>query len=172
MTNARPIPTPHAPRVRGLTRLSPVLFLDFDGVVHPYNPLAVESSGGNQSKLAAFCWLPLLIDALAEHPAVRIVVTSDWRHFSDDGKLRDHLGALAPRFAGTTGLTMGFTRADYIREVVELNALDFWCALDDDASVRKAAVEEGRFIGCDSAIGISEPRVQVAIAKWLSRVPR
>jgi HAD domain in Swiss Army Knife RNA repair proteins len=106
------IPTNHPPRVQGLTPHTPVLFLDFDGVVHAYDP-------GFATDVGRFCWLPLLNGALAEHPSVRIVVTSDWRHFSDDNKLRGFLGPLASRFAGSTGLASGFTRADYIQQVVQ-----------------------------------------------------
>lgn len=150
---------------------TPVLFLDFDGVTHPFDPLAIERNFRTLTSASLFCWLPLLVNALAGHPAVRIVVTSDWRHFSDDDKLRAVLGPLASRFAGSTGLARGFARADYIRQVVELQALQHWCALDDDPSVRKAALKEPRFVACDSATGISEPLVLTAIAQWLQRPP-
>ena len=161
----------HAPRVHGLTPSTPVLFLDFDGVMHPYDPLAIEDNSRIAADVGRFCWLPLLTYTLAEYPAVRIVVTSDWRHFSDDDKLRGFLGPLASRFAGSTGLASGFARADYIQQVVKLQALEYWCALDDDPSVRKAALEEPRFVACDSATGLSEPLVSAAMARWLQRLP-
>jgi hypothetical protein len=163
-------PTNHPPRVYGLIPSTPVLFLDFDGVVHPYDSLAFKGSF-RPDNASRFCWLPLLTDTLAAHPSVRIVITSDWRHFSDDDKLRGFLGPLARRFAGRTGLTAGFTRAHYIHEVVQLHSLQDWCALDDDASVHKAALEDIRFVACDSATGLSEPLVTAAVAQWLHRLP-
>ena len=166
------LPTPHAPRVYGLTPGTPVLFLDFDGVMHPYDPFVIEDPFGVAADAGHFCWLPLLTDALAAYPAVRIVVTSDWRHFSDDDKMRGLLGPLASRFAGSTGLAREFTRVDYIRQVVHLHDLQYWCALDDDSSVIKAAPDEPRFVACDSATGLSEPMVTTALARWLQRLPR
>jgi HAD domain in Swiss Army Knife RNA repair proteins len=165
------VPTNHPPLVYGLSACTPVLFLDFDGVVHPYDSLAIEANVRSQDDAGRFCWLPLLTDALAAHPSVRIVVTSDWRHFSDADKLRGLLGPLAARFAGSTGLASGFTRADYIQQVVQLHLLQHWCALDDDPSVVRAALEEPRFVACDSATGLSEPLVTAAVIHWLQRLP-
>ncbi len=166
------VPAPHAPRVYGLTPGTPVLFLDFDGVMHPYDPFVIEDALGVAEDVGHFCWLPLLVDALAAYPAVRIVVTSDWRHFCDDDRMRGFLGPLASRFAGSTGLAHGFTRLDYIRQVVHLQALQNWCALDDDSSVIKAAPEDPRFVACDSATGISDPIVTAAVGQWLQRLLR
>ena len=159
--------TPHAPRLKGLTPATPVLFLDFDGVTHPYDPYAVD----RDLRTNQFCWLPVLAQTLEEYPAVRIVVTSDWRYFSDADKMRGFLGPLASRFAGCTGFSRGFSRADYVQQVVQLEALQHWCALDDDSSVFKAAQEQPRFVACDPATGLSEPLVIAAVARWLLRLP-
>jgi hypothetical protein len=157
--------------VQGLTPSTPVLFLDFDGVMHPYDRFTIEDNFCIATNVDRFCWLPLLTDALADHPAVRIVVASDWRHFCDDEKLRGFLGPLASRFAGSTGLASGFTRADYIQQVVQLQALQYWCALDDDPSVRNAALEEPQFLACNSATGLSEPTLLAAVGEWLRGLP-
>jgi hypothetical protein len=162
------MPTTRLPQLQGLTPASPVLFLDFDGVTHPYDPYAVDAA----SKANQFCWLPLLTSSLVEYPTVRIVVTSDWRYFSDDEQLRSHLGPLSSRFAGCTGLARGFTRANYIRQVVQQEALRYWCALDDDPSVFKAARRERGFVPCDPATGLSEPLVISAVDEWLFQLPR
>lgn len=47
----------------------PILFLDFDGVLHPEHC--------HESK--HFCCLPILEDALRHVPECRIVITSTWR---------------------------------------------------------------------------------------------
>ena len=143
------------------------MFLDFDGTTHPF----IESALENDIEIAVeslFCWRPLLETALAEYPAVRIVVSSDWRHFCDDLKLREHLGPLAPRLAGVTGLSPGHSRADYVLQVVKQHALQHWCALDDDPSVRDAASDEPNFIWCNPEHGLAAQHVQVALVSWLA----
>jgi len=166
MTTPQSIPTPYAPRFDTLTPATPVLFLDFDGVMHPYDLYAVEAN----LRADQFCWLPLLTQSLAPYPAVRIVVTSDWRYFSDAPRMRELLGPLASRFAGCTAFSRGFTRANHILQVVQQETLQHWCALDDDASVLKAAREEPRFVACDPATGMSEPLVVAALDQWLRRL--
>ena len=47
----------------------PVLFLDFDGVLHPEHC--------HESK--HFCRLPILEDALRQVPETKVVITSTWR---------------------------------------------------------------------------------------------
>lgn len=140
------------------------MFLDFDGTTHPFLESALEDDAADDN---LFCWRPLLEVALADYPAVRIVVSSDWRHFSDDEKLREHLGPLAPRLAGVTGLAPGHSRADYVRQVVSQYSLEHWCALDDDPSVRDAADDEPNFIWCNPEQGLSAEHVQAALGFWL-----
>lgn len=74
-------------------RHSILLFLDFDGVLHPAS--AMEDN--------FFCCLPLLESFLREHPMMGVVISSSWRHhypldelvayFSDD---------IRPRIVGAT----------------------------------------------------------------------
>lgn len=163
---------PYLPRLHGLLPSTPALFLDFDGVTHPYDPWSIEVNLRVRADLGPFCWLHLLTQTLGDYPAVRIVVTSDWRYFSDGDKMRGYLGPLASRFAGSTGLAPGFTRADYIAQVVRLEALRYWCALDDDPSVFRASQEEPRFVACDPAKGLCDPLVTGALTQWLQQLPR
>ena len=70
-----------------------ILFLDFDGVVHPEpcNPKHY------------FAQLPLIEEVLREHPGVDIVISSSWRgvHTLDD--MREHFSSdIAPRVVGVT----------------------------------------------------------------------
>jgi len=167
MTTRLP-PTPYAVRFDGLTPVTPVLFLDFDGVMHPYDLYALEAN----LRAGQFRWLPLLTQTLAPYSAVRIVVTSDWRYFSDADRMRELLGPLASRFAGCTAFSRGFTRADHIRQVVQTETLQHWCALDDDSSVFHASREDPRFVACAPATGLSEPLVTAALTQWLRQLPR
>ncbi len=132
-----------------------MLFLDFDGVLHPYD--VVDAVDANV-RAERFCWLPLLTQTLAPHPAVRIVVTSDWRYFSDADRMRELLGPLSSRFAGCPAFSRGFTRADHILQVVQQEALS-------STGVRSTMMQacsrrpgkSPRFVACDPATGLSEP---------------
>lgn len=52
-----------------------ILFLDFDGVLHPFFPRSDRSDEENQ----LFAYLPRLEKVLRDHPVCRIVITSSWR---------------------------------------------------------------------------------------------
>lgn len=71
------------------------LFLDFDGVLHPAFCPAEEH----------FCRRPLFEDVMRRHPAVRIVISSSWRHHYPVGQLRARFSPdIAERIVGTTQL--------------------------------------------------------------------
>lgn len=70
--------------------MSVILFLDFDGVLHP------EDAGPDD----LFCHVGLLDQALQDLPQVQIVVSSTWRELHPLNELRASLGPLAPRVIG------------------------------------------------------------------------
>ena len=57
-----------------------ILFLDFDGVLHP-DPC---------SKQAFFCQLPLIEGVLRAHNGVELVISSSWRYDDSLDKLRSY----------------------------------------------------------------------------------
>lgn len=72
---------------------SPVLFLDFDGVLHPMPHHHVN----------VFCQLPILEEVLLTFPEVRIVVSSSWRESYDLAMLREVFSpALQPQVIDVT----------------------------------------------------------------------
>ena len=71
----------------------PILFLDFDGVLHPEHC--------HESK--HFCCLPVLESALRQVPEFKLVITSTWRLQSPLEQLRQRFSSdVAVRIAGTT----------------------------------------------------------------------
>lgn len=69
-----------------------LLFLDFDGVLHP--------ADGSQE---AFCRLPLLESWMQHWPAVQVVISSSWRRLHSMSELVEFLGpVVGPRVVGCT----------------------------------------------------------------------
>lgn len=137
-----------------------VLYLDFDGVLHPFGTPVIDELGKWQLKSpGVLCWLPLLEYALRPYPDMRIVVSSSWRFFHVDAELRSILGPLSDRFAGiTTSDHEVGCRLDEILTHAEAFGLVHFLALDDDASVRTHEREEGdrRFMWCSPETGIGK----------------
>lgn len=73
-----------------------ILFLDFDGVLHP-----------NREDAIFFCCLPLLWQLLREHPEIRVVFSTSWRFQRSLADLRTCVCTgggedLVQRFIGST----------------------------------------------------------------------
>ena len=71
---------------------TPILFLDYDGVLHPDDVYLergrpVLHATGQQ----LFMWAPLLQDALTDHPDVRIVLSTSWARELRFTRARDKL---------------------------------------------------------------------------------
>lgn len=76
-----------------------VIFLDFDGVLHPYAPWPFTEEG----RRGHFQHLPRLEAVLRDFPAARIVIASDWRFHHSIDELRAHFSPdIQPRVIGTT----------------------------------------------------------------------
>lgn len=103
--------------------LKPVLFLDFDGVLHP-NCCAPDE---------CFCLLPALAATIAPFE-IDIVISSSWRHhYSLRWIKKQFPAALRKRIVGTTGDSFPGTYARW-REILEYlreHPAPDWRALDD-----------------------------------------
>ena len=118
-----------------------VVFLDFDGVLHPFNvrfnddlELALEC---DDKSLHLFCWAPILEGILEEVDTerhIKIVLSTTWSHRDGWEKAAKHLTpALQSRvIGGTTGYNRprGLQIQKYLEE---MNIADQqWLAIDDD----------------------------------------
>lgn len=143
------------------------LFSDFDGVLHPADAATFDGTGRLVADPRLLAWLPVLADILAPYPAVRIVVSSDWRRWLDDDNLRRVLGPLAPRFAGVVE-TWGASRVDEILTEARRRKLTTWLAIDDHPTVVAASRRDARFIACEPDTGLSALPVQVRLRATLA----
>jgi hypothetical protein len=133
-----------------------VLFLDFDGVLHP------KGAGGFAAHFSRRPLLgELLLDAACAH--VQVVVSSTWREMYSLAKLRSFFSAaLQPRIIGGTpaldDLDADFLRYREIRAWLNQHPeVKRWCAVDDD----RAGFPENqpRVVFTDSATGLTPANI-------------
>lgn len=154
---------------------TPVLFLDFDGVLHALGEPAISENFRLLANPCLFRWRPILEEALAAYPSVRVIVSSDWRRIFDDDALVALLGPdLGARFIGVVPHAGPSRHAEILKEAARLH-LEHWLALDDHPTVVAAAqAGDARFIVCLPDSGLSHPQVQqqlaVALARLMKRV--
>jgi hypothetical protein len=137
-----------------------ILFLDFDGVLHPDRASVDE----------LFCRIGLLQDWLRVRPGVDVVISSSWREVHPIDELRSFFAEdLQARIVGVTpNLKVGdwaqvdgeFPPARFGRQLEVLQWLRTsskpwrpWAALDDQAWMFRPL--ELRLVVCDSAVGLT-----------------
>src|SRR3569832_2469031 len=108
-----------------------VLFLEFDGVLHPMSATArfapVAPLKYRIQEAWLFRWAWILEELLDAHPDVGIIAHSNWRMLATDEELQSFLGPLAHRFIGSTPHGK---RWKSIAQVVENNHLRNFAVLD------------------------------------------
>lgn len=146
-----------------------ILFLDFDGVLHPDAVFLSRNGPVLRSDGRLFMWADLLEDALQDFPAVKIVLSTSWvRHLGfSKAKKRLPLG-LQGRIIGSTWHSSmekqmseqiwwdSATRHAQITRFLARSRPTTWIALDDDA-VGWGAEHAERLVLTDAATGISDP---------------
>jgi hypothetical protein len=142
---------------------APIVFLDFDGVLHPN--LCAPS--------AWFSRLGLLEEAFDGVDEALIVIASSWRFQHSYAALRRRFPAsLRKRLWGTTGdaYVGAHARFHEIQQWLRRHAPgideDRWRTLDDAAFEFPAGCRQ--LIHCDGAFGISEREVAL-LRDWLAR---
>lgn len=121
--------------------MTDILFLDFDGVLHPLFPRTDRTHEENQH-FEGCSRLANVLDRVA--PRIKIVVSSTWRYKRSINEVRALLGPLGGRVIGMTPILN--LREDGVRELEAQRWLDEytrnharpiirWCALDDVPSL-------------------------------------
>lgn len=163
---------PHRLSAELQQRCRRVIFLDFDGVLHP--PKAIEGAKPPlepQQILngwpGTFEHLGVLKNLLQGHPDVAVVVSSSWRMFLKDAQLGELLAPIAPWYGGSVGSPY-LARDVAIGTWLELNDIREFAVLDDKEEYFPGP--SGKWptlIGCDSERGISDVGVQQKLQDWL-----
>lgn len=138
-----------------------MLFLDFDGVLHPVFCPAEEH----------FCRRPVFEEVMRCHPAVRIVISSSWRRIYAIDYLRSRFSRdIAERIVGTTQLWVPDEPMNRHLEIIawigkqRVDGMP-WLALDDSAY--KFPERCANLLFCDSRFGLTDERAE-ALAYRLS----
>jgi hypothetical protein len=140
-----------------------VLFLDFDGVLHPVGCPQEER----------FCQRPRFESVMRQFPEVRIVISSSWRRIYKVDWLRSRFSRdIAERIVGTTQLWVPDELQSRYQEIVGFAGKhglpgSSWLALDDSADQFPLGCQH--LVLCDSRHGLTE-EVSVLLAKRLGRL--
>ena len=154
-----------------------ILFLDFDGVLHPADVYLVGKEPVLRAPGALYMYADLLVEALAERPDVRIVLSTNWVPWLGFDYAKANLPAkLQERVIGATWHSksdvpkrywLSFTRAYQISTYVDRHHLTDWFAIDDDAEGWPASRRENLIYCGDDQAGLSDPEVLRDLARKL-----
>lgn len=159
-----------------------ILFLDFDGVLHPDSVYRERGRPVLREQGELFMWSGLLIDALTSHPEVRIVLSTSWAREFGFSRARRYLPeALRARAIGATwhsGMAHDeesrqnwwdqATRYQQVRRYVDRAQLVDWIAIDDNPE-GWGSVDQDRLILTDSTHGLSDPATRLRLAELIPR---
>lgn len=134
-----------------------ILFLDFDGVLHP------EGEGHLPSDGTEFCFLPRLETLLRQFPHVDVVISSSWRErLPYEALIEPFSEDIRRRIIGTTpsrrpGRAHSYAhRETEILAWIELHGVEGqkWVALDD--AEWQFDTHKDRLVVCGSLSGFDE----------------
>lgn len=143
-----------------------LLFLDFDGVLHTTDAVAIPE--------LQFRHVGLLSGLLGPYPEVRIAISSNWTSSHDLESLKERLGGLGHRVVGS--IAGEHPRLSRFRQCETMAArlnTPSWIMIDDQVQI-VFGDEMGkpemmrRVIFCDSTLGLTTPGVQEKLLNWLS----
>lgn len=135
-----------------------ILFLDFDGVLHPISSRIVRREAGTlvieqyPQGEPLFCRVPLLAAVLRDFPEVRIVLSTSWTRYVSMPALLEPLDNLADRVVGIIPQERGLSRHERVKAYLEEAGESRWLALEDD---RRNYPQTAPVVWTDSATGLT-----------------
>lgn len=133
-----------------------ILFLDFDGVLHP--------AGVQAGQTLPFEWVPMLARALDGFPEVGLVIHSTWREQFSLDYIQDFLEPLAGRFID---VAPPGPKAQAIQEFLDRHPEVEDALILDDQPQDVLGVPRACVLPCDPALGVSAPALQERLLAWL-----
>lgn len=150
-----------------------VLYLDFDGVLHPdevYLKNGRPTLVVEQANLHLFCWVSLLDEALLDYPSIKIRLSTNWVRVKSYNYARNCLPErLRNRVNGATFHKRKdllefdhLTRFQQIKADASRNAITHWIAIDDDDFGWHSDFAD-RLIKCEGDLGLSDKNILVKL---------
>ncbi|WP_285354394.1 HAD domain-containing protein [Pseudomonas sp. lyk4-R2A-10] len=159
-----------------------ILFLDFDGVLHPDAVYLGRQGPTLKSDGALFMWAPILAEILSDFSEVSLVLSTSWVRLLGYKRARSYLPPeLQERVIGATWHSSmdkgwvdeiqweGKTRYDQICRYAARSKLQHWTALDDDA-LGWAESLAGKLIACAPEHGLSSRETQSELKRRLGEM--
>ena len=159
-----------------------VLFLDFDGVLHPDAVYLSRQGPTLKAEGTLFMWAPILTNLLVDFPMISLVLSTSWvRHLGYKRALAYLPIELQERVIGATwhssmakhwvdeNLWDGKTRYDQICRYAARSQLREWIALDDDIQ-GWAEDSAQRLIACTPDLGLSAAHTQAELRRHHAKI--
>ena len=141
-----------------------IIFLDFDGVLHPADYLIFKAVDGELVLTSddRFCWADDLWNLIREFDC-HVVIHSSWRN----SYTLDQLQGLLPTELGkrVVAITTGDSRHQSILAYVEEAKVKKYIILDDAADEFPSDCVE--LLLCKDNMGISSPEIQKKLTQFL-----
>ena len=151
-----------------------ILFLDFDGVLHPESVYRVDGRPTLRGPGTLFEHAQALVDILAPHPDVEIVLSTSWVSVLGFDRTRSWLHPeLDRRVVGATYHNHAktwwheATRYQQITRYVRLKQPGHWVAVDDDAE-GWPDVMNGYLVRTHPTRGLGDEDAQVLLRQRLA----
>lgn len=161
--------------------MTKILFLDYDGVLHPFDVYATGGGGEpelhcDDKSLKLFCWAPTLesiLDDIDPQGSIQIVLSTTWAQKTHWTSARNYL----PEFLRSR--VIGGTHPALVPRGVqiELYVVDYripdgcWIAIDDD-DYRWPAQHLDKLVICNPDVGLSNEKTQQELRQKLERLMR
>lgn len=159
----------YIPHVNGTARGAwPTLFLDYDGPLHPDEVYLIKGKIVLKADgVALFEYAPLLEQALAPFPQVKLVLATSWVKALGFDQAKAYLPAgLQTRVTGATYHSKmprewwsSMTRYEQIAAYVREHGVQRWLALDNDDEGWPETLRN-RLVHVDDWLGVFEARAQ------------
>jgi hypothetical protein len=163
-------------------RRDQVVFLDFDGVLHPDAVYLSRQGPTLRSEGELFMWAPVLVEILEPFTQVSLVLSTSWvRNLGFKRALSFLPARLRERVIGATWHSSmakdwadeskwdGRTRYDQISRYAARAQLADWVSLDDDPEGWGTTAQH-RLVVCNPDSGLGDPYTQQSLIEALHRM--
>lgn len=162
-----------------MQRNSHVLFLDFDGVLHPDSVYLTRQGPALKAEGTLFMWAPIIANILDDFPMISLVLNTSWVRQLGYKRALGYLPIeLQGRVIGASWHSSmakgwiddnqwdGKTRYDQICRYAARSQVRHWIALDDDVEGWAESAAQ-HLITCAPDFGIGSPQTQAKLRRRL-----